>query len=43
MTEEKNKEDARNVLSQYLEGKHLRKTPERFAILDKVFGQLPEV
>ncbi len=40
MTEEKNREDARNVLSQYLEGKHLRKTPERFAILDKVFGQL---
>lgn len=37
MTDEKIKEEARQVLTSYLAGKRLRKTPERFAILDRVF------
>ena len=37
MTEAKNRQDAKDVLTHYLESKHLRKTPERYAILDKVF------
>ena len=37
MTEDRLKEDARASLTRYLEEKHLRKTPERYAILDKVF------
>ncbi len=37
MTEAKNRQDAKDVLTRYLESKHLRKTPERYAILDKVF------
>ena len=37
MTEDRLKEDARATLTRYLEEKHLRKTPERYAILDKVF------
>lgn len=38
MIEEKSKIIARNKLTLYLESKKLRKTPERYAILDKVFS-----
>lgn len=37
MDDDKLKASARNAFTQYLQVKHLRKTPERFAILDKVF------
>lgn len=38
MVDDKSKIAARNKLTLYLESKKLRKTPERFAILDKVFS-----
>lgn len=38
MIEEKTKIAAKNKLTLYLESKNLRKTPERYAILDKVFS-----
>ena len=38
MIDEKAKIAARNKLTMFLEGKRLRKTPERYAILDKVFS-----
>lgn len=38
MIEEKSKITARNKFTLYLTSKHLRKTPERFAILDKIFS-----
>lgn len=38
MIEEKSKIAAKNKLTLYLESKKLRKTPERYAILDKVFS-----
>lgn len=37
MSEEKSKTTARVALSQYIQSKNLRRTPERYAILDKVF------
>lgn len=37
MSEEKSKTNARVALSQYIQSKKLRRTPERYAILDKVF------
>lgn len=37
MSDEKSKIAARAALSQYIHSKKLRKTPERYAILDKVF------
>ncbi len=37
MGDEKSKTNARVALSQYIQSKKLRKTPERYAILDKVF------
>ena len=36
MDETKARNAARNLLTAFLEGKRLRKTPERYAILDKV-------
>ena len=38
MIEEKTREIVRQKLSQYLEAKKLRKTPERYAILDKIYA-----
>lgn len=38
MVEEKNKISAKNKFTLYLKSKQLRKTPERFAILDKIFS-----
>ena len=38
MPEEKTKEVVRQKLTQYLEAKKLRKTPERYAILDKIYS-----
>lgn len=38
MIEEKNKIMARNKFTLFLNSKQLRKTPERFAILDKIFS-----
>lgn len=38
MIEEKSKIAARNKLTLYLESRNLRKTPERYAILDMVFS-----
>lgn len=37
MSENKAKIAAHNALTQYIQSKRLRKTPERYAILDKVF------
>ncbi len=37
MIEEKLRENVRRKLTQYLETKKLRKTPERYAILDKIY------
>ena len=37
MSEEKFKTSARATFTEYLQSKKLRKTPERYAILDKVF------
>ena len=37
MIEDKAKITARNKFTLYLQSKHLRKTPERFAILNKIF------
>lgn len=36
MSEDKMKASARTTFTEYLQGKKLRKTPERYAILDKV-------
>lgn len=38
MIEDKAKITARNKFTLYLQSKHLRKTPERFAILNKIFS-----
>lgn len=38
MVEDKAKISARNKFTLYLKSKHYRKTPERFAILDKIFS-----
>ncbi|MEF9924601.1 MAG: transcriptional repressor [Muribaculaceae bacterium] len=38
MIEDKSKIAAKTKFTLYLEGKKLRKTPERFAILDKIFS-----
>ena len=38
MIEDKSKITARNKFTLYLESLNLRKTPERFAILDKIFS-----
>ncbi len=38
MDDEKNKIFARNKFTLYLKDKNLRKTPERFAILDRIFS-----
>ncbi len=38
MVEDKSKLTAKNKFTLYLKSKNLRKTPERFAILDKIFG-----
>ncbi|MGM9843890.1 MAG: Fur family transcriptional regulator [Muribaculaceae bacterium] len=37
MSDDRLKDEARDALTRFLEGQHLRKTPERYAILDKVF------
>lgn len=37
MIEEKIRENVRQSLTRYLEAKKLRKTPERYAILDKIY------
>ncbi len=37
MNEDKIKQSVRNTFTEYLHSKKLRKTPERYAILDKVF------
>ena len=37
MNEDKIKQSVRNTFTEYLRNKKLRKTPERYAILDKVF------
>lgn len=38
MVEDKSKLTAKNKFTLYLKSKNLRKTPERFAILDKILG-----
>ena len=37
MNDEKSKTAARAALTQYIHTKKLRRTPERYAILDKIF------
>ena len=37
MPEEKSKETVKQLFIQFLESRNLRKTPERFAILEKIY------